>query len=507
MPLLNRLTDKGAPLTSIFYGGESDTIREIPPEFRAVLPMTVIETPMPWDQGIPALSDTILASKAEQKVTSERTQRVTYKPAGIYTLVEKFTDKDKELCTRTRNFRPITDMPSIAVPTLLRDVNTKNLGNYHFIEEIEDKPGLFSDISSSIETPDLLPEIFRAVLPLYTREETVSGAVVDPPVLGVGDQAKTESQLDLFSKKVRTSGRGGVSYPQSVVALKHIGGMEFGGEVTQITGYLDITQPPVETGIDVVSSEVKNLGNGTWFRQTEKWFGVARWPILVGTEVDPRTGIIINITKKVVDAGTLGGIDANGYVDIKPLDKWRSVYIASKLDTSSLPSTLIWETTAEYSFPHTLIGATWLWGAASAPCAYDYDASLVLDMHQGYAGPCRAKVTESFSNGPPATTISVTTFFPQSHMIGYAWAFACDPGGDVGIARAAARTFNIPPSLHAAITIAGSVTLVNGVFTDTLPATTPTALPASGSLITKSCEVERWRFGVFYRRLVELYVP
>ena len=100
MPINQRLTVPGRPLTSEFVGGESDTIREIPPEWRATLDLTVIEIPMPWDRPIVPLADTVLASKAEQKVTAERMMRTTYKPPGVFYLYESFTDKHKQLGVR-----------------------------------------------------------------------------------------------------------------------------------------------------------------------------------------------------------------------------------------------------------------------------------------------------------------------------------------------------------------------------------------------------------------------
>src|SRR2546430_6345862 len=132
MPLVPRQTNPGRQLTSEFLGGESDTIREIPPEFRALLDLKVIEIPMPFDVLPIPLSDTVLASKAEQKVTSERVLRTTYKPSGQFQLIERFTDKNKQFGTRYRIFKTQGDV--ITNPTATLDVNTKHLGNFHFIE-------------------------------------------------------------------------------------------------------------------------------------------------------------------------------------------------------------------------------------------------------------------------------------------------------------------------------------------------------------------------------------
>jgi hypothetical protein len=894
MPINNRLTNPGRPLKNHYYGGDTDTIREIPPEFRAALDLTIIELPLPWDQDIIPLSDTVIASKAEQKVTSEWIRRTTYKPPGPIQLVEKATNRDKQVVTRTRNFKFQGD--TVAVPGPFIDVETKNLGNLHFIENIENAGSVFPDLVSStempdvlptkwkalipvhlheetftgnvtdppvlgpaefsrtehqedvfnmrrstkafaqpgpypidlfeekmtpdqqvetirerlnnvtqhlivtptmvegeitalgdgrsimrtgttpevfrklttskerldvtpevfratlpldekretftgqvvdpqvlgtnelyrqevqdtefnmtrttrkrvplsvypvsvveygmtsdkvsttitstldvglqtivpdyltiaasvtdlgdgrsvkkveeadwlfqhltasseipdvtpqefraivpihevsqvstgpvivdpplgpgqlfarheavddwnvrttvrqrntvdlpayimgqkinqyrqlvsttdvlqlglpalvlsptiveaevrnlgdgtsvthygevpsvfehkttsIEIPDLIPEVFRALLPTYEKRTTFTGTVTDPQILGTGELSRSETQDDVFNltRTIRT--RGGITYPQDVVLARKTT-EEYGGEITRLRGYLDVSEPAVESGYDVVSSEVKNLGNGTWFRQTEKLDTAIEWPELIGTEVDPRTGIVIAVKRKIVPAGTVGGVGVDGYVDVKPIDKWRSIRISSKLDPATLPVSTTWETTVEHRFPNTLLSMAWVWASAFAPFSYDFDMDLETEMLEGYAGPCRAKVTESYSNGPPGAVITPTIFCPKGHTVGFSWAFAADPSGDcgscVGITRARARTWSIPPSLHDAITISGGVTLVGGTFTNTLPATSPPGLPAAGTLIVKACEVERWRFGIFLRRLTEIYVP
>src|SRR5882724_10211953 len=154
MPLVPRKTTAGTPLHSKFRGGESDTVREVPPEWRAALELFVEETPVPFDSDIPFLSDEILATKIEQKVTAESTLRTTSKPAGDSTLEEIYTDKHKQIGHRTRNFKFIDELPFIAVPTATRDVNTKNFGNKHFEETIDDDGTLFVDQTFERTRPD-----------------------------------------------------------------------------------------------------------------------------------------------------------------------------------------------------------------------------------------------------------------------------------------------------------------------------------------------------------------
>jgi hypothetical protein len=201
------------------------------------------------------------------------------------------------------------------------------------------------------------------------------------------------------------------------------------------------------------------------------------------------------------------GVTVDGYIDVKPIDKWRSIQITSKLDATTLPAPITWETTATYTFENTLLSATFLWAAVTGPCCYTFASALELEIDQGYSGPCRAKITESYTNGPPADVVGITQFFPKGFTIGYAWAVGSSNPDTCNLCSADARTWPVPPTLHPEITISGGVILSNGSFTSTLPATDPTGLPAPGTLITKEVEVDQWRFGVFYRRQTEIYVP
>lgn len=376
----------------------------------------------------------------------------------------------------------------------------------------ETKP-FYNFPKSSTSIRNLIPPEFLGLIPEFERSELIEGFIEDPPVLSGTQLSKSHETVDPVHYRETTRNLGAPTLPVSF-QNKELAGEQFGGEVCKkVITLFDPSATPltIDQGLGVISSAVNQLGDNLFMKATEQLDTATEWPELLGTEVDPRTGITVEIKKKVVAAGTLGGVGVDGYVDVKSLDKWRSIRIASKLQTGSLPGTVQWETSVEHRFPNVLLGAAWLWASASAPYNYDYDATLVLDMHEGYAGPCRARVTESFSDGPPTDTITPTVFCPQGHMVGFSWAMAADPSVDdcgcVGITKAQARTFSIPPSLHAAISIAGGVTLIGGGFTSSLPATTPTGLPAPGTLIVKACDVERWRFGIFYRRLTEIYVP
>jgi hypothetical protein len=257
MPLPNRLTNPGRPLKTHYFGGESDTLREIPPEFRAALDLTVIEIPLPWDQEIVPLSDTVLASKAEQKVTSEWIRRTTYKPPGPVTLFEKDTNKDKQVVTRTRNFKFVGD--PVNVPGPFTDVQTKDLGNLHFVESMADSGFVFGNKTTTKEIIDVVPEIFRVLIPIYERKETFTGIVADPQILGSGELYRSETQEDVFNMSRHTKGRGAIGYPVIFTSYK----MTPEQQVETITDTLALgSQVLIPTPL-MIEGEAQDLGDGS----------------------------------------------------------------------------------------------------------------------------------------------------------------------------------------------------------------------------------------------------
>lgn len=365
--------------------------------------------------------------------------------------------------------------------------------------------------SYEVSIRDLMPAIFSAYLPVTTTETTVIGTA-SLPTLGLGELMRKQAQIDYNTYRLTISGRASISLPQTITNTET--DTEFGGgDINHVFTLNLFNSLSLEEGLTYLSSKIEhidNQANGLAVRETRKLNDTA-WPTLEGTEVDPRTGIVIGIEKQVVAAGATGGVSGSTYTDVKSIDKWRSITIASTLDPMTLPEPLTWETTVGHTFPDTLNSMTWIWAAATGTLSYAFDSALLLDITEGYSGPCRALVTEEFTNGPPADVVSITQFFPQAYLIGYAWAIAYDITTECGSCRddtgAQARTWPIPSTLHDEITIGGAVTIDNGSITGTLPATDPISLPTPGTLITKSVEVEPWRFGVFYRKTTEIYVP
>src|SRR5215472_126062 len=486
-----RLTRPGIPLHSEFVGGESDTIREVPPEWRAALDLTVEQIPMPWDRPIIPLSDTVLASKAEQQYTSERMMRTTYKPPGVFFLYESYTDRHKQLGVRTKSFHFIDDWPSVVPsPSALTDVETRNYGNKHFELKVDTLPGLFvadefcaernvvtppdfralleesqhcyidfgtasappqplpttpqlvikwcdtqidvythkicktiidtsslprtisnketnrfkqvvsvdrvleldtatpmvptalldveftklgdgtaleirksvpnvfDEKTTSIQIEDLVPSIFRAVLPITEKIVILPGiSVNDPQILATGDLFAEQRRETEFTIKETHRGRSGITYPQSRIASREIGGERFGGEIMQTTAYLNTIEPPVETGLGVLTSEVRDLGNGTWFRTTQKWDIAIQWPTLPDRpKFDEDMQVWVFRESQVVDPSYTPAVTGVGdyFVETtEAIDQWhkRRVKITKTPTATDVSSALTWEEWHPYQFP------------------------------------------------------------------------------------------------------------------------------------------------------------
>ena len=73
---------------------------------------------------------------------------------------------------------------------------------------------------------------------------------------------------------------------------------EYGGGVLEVQRRLHNVLLTVDEGEDVVRSKVQPIGEALmWFRETARRYVDLEWPELVGTEVDPRTGIVVQIKR------------------------------------------------------------------------------------------------------------------------------------------------------------------------------------------------------------------
>lgn len=318
-------------------------------------------------------------------------------------IVNTRTNRYKQVETVTRILEADSTTP--AVPTALRDVDFQKLGDDTALEVRVDIPAVFEGLSSSTEILDMLPEVFKASLPSHVREFSQAGTVSDPPGLDPGDLERVESQSDAFTKRVRTRGRSGISYPQEKIVRRGVGASEFGGEILKLTGYLNTSEPPVETGFDVTKSEVTTLGDGTYFRQTERLDTASVWPILTEYDQDPETQALITTTYQVVDAATVStpSIISGQITRYKKIDQWRSLMI---IETYSLPADYEEQRFMAHTFP-----SLWDWHTY----VYNTPCGAVGPIRHGFSSMVQARLAISFSTSKQ--TITGLTLIPNTHHL------------------------------------------------------------------------------------------
>jgi len=97
----------------------------------------------------------------------------------------------------------------------------------------------------------------------------------------------------------------------------------------------------------------------------------------------------------------------------------------------------------------------------------------------------------------------VTKFFPQSAIRSVQFGSACPSDDTPCSGRLFARVweFEFPMSLH------DNITVENTGYSMTIPATVPTALPASGTEITIDIQTERWKYGIYITKIINVIMP
>ncbi len=349
--------------------------------------------------------------------------------------------------------------------------------------------------------PDsVIPVEFRAAIPTVTESHVLAGLASAAGATLSGSQLfVAEQQLTKLLYEHRTEDFGTIGFP--IIQTNYETTEEYGGGILEVIRTLNDSVLTVDQGYLVVRSEVREIGQSyLWFKETATLFGASEWPELIGTHVDEKYGIAVGIQKQVLVAGITGGGSGNTIIEVKPIDRWRSVQITSTLDTDSLPAPEVWYSGMRYSFPPVLTDQVIDWAYAFCGCSSSFAAILVANLDQ-YSGPVKTRITEQFYNGAPPDDVVIYQFFPQSHDFGYAWSSFCGDDDGNCTTKSGAPEFNIPLCLH------GDISLSIGAFTTWFfPATTPSALP-SGNYIMLPPHVERWRFGVFRRVLTEVLVP
>jgi hypothetical protein len=315
---------------------------------------------------------------------------------------------------------------------------------------------------------------------------------------------------------------------------------------------VDGTAPPAG-GLTILESKVEST-DGTHAIQTVKTLTDAGgWPTLTEYHVDEQTAIVVAVQKTVVDATTItagqAGLQTAGalsgwYVEFQPLDKFKSVRIASQV--VSLPGAVTYYGSRPLSLPDTLLNIIPIWDYAynqgggvgtenSVSASQHVGGDLLITIKQGFRGEAVAKFTKSFSMGAPSQgsiptptqilpstgTAVIISKGQQSDMKANGSSCSFSGGAEIRskvthIERVlttgyAATVYSYTPngitesSTGEEVAISASAQ-GSAAATVNIPASTPTSVP-SGTWILDEVKVEQWRLGVWIVYTVEVLVP
>jgi hypothetical protein len=284
------------------------------------------------------------------------------------------TNRFKQVVSVARTLELDTTIP--AVPTALMDVEFTKLGDGTALEIHKTVSEVFNELTATIEIADLVPEIFKAVIPITSEEYVQSGTTInDPPILAVGDLFREEKRVTELTTRIRHRGRAGITYPQTKIASREVGGERFGGEVLQTVATLDtfahVPTPLPDVGLGIVRSQVKDLGNSTWVKETQQWDTALFWPTLYDYKFDKEAQTIMTVEKQTVAAGYTPASAAYTVEDVAAIDKWHSRRTKITKNVASFNSkatALLSYRYHPFKFPGTL----------------DYNRLITFDHREGY---------------------------------------------------------------------------------------------------------------------------
>lgn len=278
----------------------------------------------------------------------------------------------------------------------------------------------------------------------------------------------------IVEKRVETL-RQPVKNNATITALETNAPTDSGGTLTQTTLAMDTPSTVV-------------LGKG----QTRLTLTVGP---LTSVEFDEETGRLYNVTREIVPAGTAGSALNGGGVfsTVDALNQEYSIKTTRKA-TTLVDGEISYDTVVNWGWPAVLTSIRFgVIEYRDRETGLPYFGRGVYDyeMKEGYAGPCRATITETWSSTPQAVP-SITPLIPR--------------GMDFDFPLT--RRFSVPECLHPSFTVAETVgsnhpELMPIVSSKTFAATNYTDWPAS---VIASVSQTPYRGG-YKMRVMRVYAP
>jgi hypothetical protein len=267
-------------------------------------------------------------------------------------LTQKATNNDKQLATVTQTLQ-VGDT-SIA-PTATIDIESEALGDGTYVVRKIEVPEIFDAKAYSIQKPDIVPEKFRAQVPIETSSINKVG-LASEPALASGELERSVQQANKFVYREQTTKRDltdDVSMPEVQRAYIE-------GTVAKVNEKLT-SDPAIETGLLISESVANPIGDGKFVIQTIK---VDEWPELKNSEWDHLLNTQVVSTQQMVAPPT-SFTEAN--TSYRAVNEDRTLKIVEQAPIAALNSYLVaLPTRTDIQMPTVLKSVETIWVSDSS---------------------------------------------------------------------------------------------------------------------------------------------
>ena len=186
-------------------------------------------------------------------------------------------------------------------------------------------------LSYTTQKSDLIPEKFRYFIPQNTTEQIVSGLAAQPTLVD-SQTATSEDQINPDIKLVKIISR---DVPDTDISLSGQRAYVEGGPVANLTETYSKDAINVDTGVNVVQSNVSPVGDGSFIKET---LSVDSWPELKNSEWDYLLNTQVVRTEQMVDPPATFDEPNTSY---KAVNEDRSLKITEVAPTDALQNYLV----------------------------------------------------------------------------------------------------------------------------------------------------------------------
>ena len=348
------------------------------------------------------------------------------------------------------------------------------IGNGKSVKQTKTAKGGWPDPvenESSKEAPNLIPAKFRKSV---TRSKTTKKLGAIPGAISLtGNETAKNYKRETPDRVEETTVTEVLD--NSVASLP-------GKQMTEY-GIADTTESLVDEAsvptadMNTLSLSQEPLGNG---KSVLNKSVIASFPELKGTEIMAPFNIPVTVTKKVVAAGTLGSVNGDTIIEVKPMDKWRSIQITSKILWSAAEETFTKD--VRYQFPDQLMGINHvIVFSENLANALAHEAMLphIID---GPSGSFNGRVVRTFSVGPPTSADETWRPVPKRDVV--IWAKMVLFFGK----RYFKGTLDLRPTIHSDLDNIPTLIVVPGI-TGQAPSTNSLRFGSTNSAIMNATNV------------------